>query len=153
MCFHIFFCVSKPIHSFSQWFAFSREEKARISQIVWRCTANIFEVIFTILNCVRISTVILLYSLHLIAAFKYSWIIVKLITVFYCNFYIELDKAINVKRTTRLQWKVDTIKNCKYLQCSSSHGRSQSDGFKCPLPCLLDNLFFLTFFLQISKSQ
>ena len=26
--------------------------------------------------------------------------------------------AINVKRTARLQWKVDTIKNCTYLQCS-----------------------------------
>ena len=25
--------------------------------------------------------------------------------------------ATNVKRTARLQWKVDTIKNCKYLQC------------------------------------
>ena len=25
--------------------------------------------------------------------------------------------AINVKRTARLKWKVDTIKNCKYLQC------------------------------------
>ena len=24
----------------------------------------------------------------------------------------------NVNRTARLQWKVDTIKNCKYLQCS-----------------------------------
>ena len=23
----------------------------------------------------------------------------------------------NVNRTARLQWKVDTIKNCKYLQC------------------------------------
>ena len=26
----------------------------------------------------------------------------------------------NVNRTARLQWKVDTIKNCKYLQCSAS---------------------------------
>ena len=24
----------------------------------------------------------------------------------------------NVNRTARLQWKVDTIKNCIYLQCS-----------------------------------
>ena len=31
-------------------------------------TANIFEVIFTVLNCVPLSTVILLYGLHLIAA-------------------------------------------------------------------------------------
>ena len=31
-------------------------------------TANIFEVIFTVFNCVRISTVISLYSLHFIAA-------------------------------------------------------------------------------------
>ena len=23
----------------------------------------------------------------------------------------------SVNRTARLQWKVDTIKNCKYLQC------------------------------------
>ena len=31
-------------------------------------TANIFEVIFTVFNCVPISTVILLYGLHFIAA-------------------------------------------------------------------------------------
>ena len=31
-------------------------------------TANIFDVIFTVLNCVRLSTVISLYRLHLIAA-------------------------------------------------------------------------------------
>ena len=31
-------------------------------------TANIFEVIFTVFNCVRISTVISLYGLHFIAA-------------------------------------------------------------------------------------
>ena len=31
-------------------------------------TANIFEVIFTVFNCVRISTVIMLYGLHFIAA-------------------------------------------------------------------------------------
>ena len=28
--------------------------------------------------------------------------------------------AQNVNRTARLQWKVDTIKNCIYLQCSIS---------------------------------
>ena len=32
------------------------------------CTANIFEVIFTVFSCVRLSTVISLYGLHLIAA-------------------------------------------------------------------------------------
>ena len=31
-------------------------------------TANIFEVIFTVFNCVRISTVISLYGLHFTAA-------------------------------------------------------------------------------------
>ena len=31
-------------------------------------TANIFDVIFTVFSCVPISTVILLYDLHLIAA-------------------------------------------------------------------------------------
>ena len=31
-------------------------------------TANIFDVIFTVLKCVRLSTVISLYGLHLIAA-------------------------------------------------------------------------------------
>ena len=31
-------------------------------------TANIFDVIFTVFNCVPISTVILLYGLHLFAA-------------------------------------------------------------------------------------
>ena len=31
-------------------------------------TANIFDVIFTVFNCVRLSTVISLYGLHLIAA-------------------------------------------------------------------------------------
>ena len=31
-------------------------------------TANIFEVIFTVFNCVPISTVVSLYGLHLIAA-------------------------------------------------------------------------------------
>jgi hypothetical protein len=31
-------------------------------------TANMFEVIFTVFNCVPISTVVLLYGLHLIAA-------------------------------------------------------------------------------------
>ena len=33
-----------------------------------RCTANIFKVIFTVFNCVRLSTVVSLYGLHLIAA-------------------------------------------------------------------------------------
>ena len=33
-----------------------------------KCTANIFDVIFTVFNCVPISTVILLYGLHFIAA-------------------------------------------------------------------------------------
>ena len=33
-----------------------------------RYTANIFDVIFTVFNCVPISTVISLYGLHLIAA-------------------------------------------------------------------------------------
>ena len=32
------------------------------------CTTNIFKVIFTVFNCVRLSTVVLLYGLHLIAA-------------------------------------------------------------------------------------
>ena len=32
------------------------------------CTANIFKVIFTVFNCVRLSTVVSLYGLHLIAA-------------------------------------------------------------------------------------
>ena len=32
------------------------------------CTANIFEVIFTVFDCVPISTVISLYGLHFIAA-------------------------------------------------------------------------------------
>ena len=32
------------------------------------CTANIFNVIFTVFKCVPISTVISLYGLHLIAA-------------------------------------------------------------------------------------
>ena len=31
-------------------------------------TANIFDVIFTVFNCVQLSTVISLYGLHLIAA-------------------------------------------------------------------------------------
>ena len=35
---------------------------------VFKCTANIFEVIFTVFNCVPISTVVSLYGLHLIAA-------------------------------------------------------------------------------------
>ena len=26
--------------------------------------------------------------------------------------------ALNVNRTTKLQWKLDTIKNCTYLQCT-----------------------------------
>ena len=30
----------------------------------------------------------------------------------------------NVNRTARLQWKVDTIKNCICLQCSESENRS-----------------------------
>ena len=32
------------------------------------CTANIFNVIFTVFKCVRLSTVVSLYGLHLIAA-------------------------------------------------------------------------------------
>ena len=28
--------------------------------------------------------------------------------------------VLNVNRTTKLQWKLDTIKNCKYLQCGAS---------------------------------
>ena len=57
---------------------------------------------------------------------KYSWIIVKLITVFYCNFYIGLNKAINVKRRARLQWKVDIIKNCTYLQCTAKRWMTEA---------------------------
>ena len=57
-----------------------------------------------------------LSGLHLIAALNNCKTNLQF---FYCNFYIGLDKAINVKRTARLQWKVDTVKNCKYLQCMS----------------------------------
>ena len=38
-----------------------------------------------------------------------------------------MDKAINVKRTTRLQWKVDTIKNCTYLQCTEEIAETYKD--------------------------
>ena len=34
----------------------------------------------------------------------------------------------NVNRTARLQWKVDTIKNCKYLQCRSYIGKQWYAG-------------------------
>ena len=49
---------------------------------------------------------------------KYSRIIVNWFTVFYWNFCIVLYTARDVNRTVRLQWKVDTIKNCIYLQCT-----------------------------------
>ena len=42
---------------------FSRKDLDHIAY-----TANIFDVIFTVFNCVRLSTVISLYGLHLIAA-------------------------------------------------------------------------------------
>ena len=45
-------------------------------------TANIFNVNFTVFKCVRLSTVISVYGLHSIAAFKYSGIIVMLIYSF-----------------------------------------------------------------------
>ena len=32
-------------------------------------------------------------------------------------FLLYLEQQLNVNRTVRLQWKVDTIKNCIYLQC------------------------------------
>ena len=38
---------------------------------------------------------------------------------FYCNFYIGLYMAKNINRTAKMQWKVDTIKKCIYLQCRS----------------------------------
>ena len=31
---------------------------------------------------------------------------------------LYLEQQLNVNRTVRMQWKVDTIKNCTYLQCS-----------------------------------
>ena len=54
--------------------------------------------IFTVCECVPISTVISLYGLHLIdAQSTVSRIIAKLIHSFYCNFYIGLYKAIRCK--------------------------------------------------------
>ena len=35
----------------------------------------------------------------------------------------------NVNRTARLQWKVDTIKNCIYLQCTSIKEGLNEKGF------------------------
>ena len=34
--------------------------------------------------------------------------------------------VLNLNRTTKLQWKLDTIKNCKYLQCTWCIGLKQS---------------------------
>ena len=34
----------------------------------------------------------------------------------------------NVNRTARLQWKVDTIKNCIYLQCVANKALSKQEG-------------------------
>ena len=70
------------------------------------CTANIFNVIFTIFTGVPLSTVIPLYYLHLIAAPSIQLNNCKAdLQFFYCNFYIGLYKAI--KYTVRLQWKVE----------------------------------------------
>ena len=44
-------------------------KKLEISELS-ECTANIFNVIFTVFKCVLISTVILLYGLHLIALYS-----------------------------------------------------------------------------------
>ena len=63
-----------------------------------------------------------LYSLHLIAASNKADL-----QFFYCNFYIGLYMAKNVNRTARMQWKVDTIKNCIYLQCGLIHPWSLSE--------------------------
>ena len=55
------------------------------------CTANIFNVIFTVFKCVPISNIISLYGLHLIAAI--SGIIVKLIYSFF-TVTSTLDKSL-----------------------------------------------------------
>ena len=44
------------------------QETSKISSEWLLLTANILEVIFTVFNCVPISTVVTLYGLHLIAA-------------------------------------------------------------------------------------
>ena len=46
----------------------NRPSWANISIPSVQYTANIFKVIFTVFNCVRLSTVVSLYGLHLIAA-------------------------------------------------------------------------------------
>ena len=51
-------------------------------------TANIFKVIFTVSNCVRLSTVVSLYGLHYCS--KYNKIIVNWFTVFF-NVIFTLD--------------------------------------------------------------
>ena len=45
----------------------------------------------------------------------------------------------NVNRTTKSQWKLDTIKNCKYLQCGQNSARSI--GFVVEKKSLL-NLYY-----------
>ena len=64
--------------------------------ILWPCTANIFNVIFTAFTCVPFSNVIPLYGLHLITApstVKYvktdlQWFTV-ISTLLHCNIYCK----------------------------------------------------------------
>ena len=76
-------------------------KKLEISELS-ECTANIFNVIFTVFKCVPISTVISLYILHLI---------VKLIYYSFFTVTSTLDciRQSNVNRTVRLQRKAGHI--------------------------------------------
>ena len=59
----------------------------------------------------------------------------------------------NVNRTARLQWKVDTIKNCIYLQCSKAIEKCVKNNYFIKMQGLLkfsENLLFDTVDLKIS---
>ena len=78
--FHLLTCdrysySRKFSHFFLVWWAVQAKQKQTtvfISTAI-SCTANIFNVIFTVFKCVPISTVISLYSLHLIDALRVQW--------------------------------------------------------------------------------
>ena len=87
------------------------------AELLVRCTANIFNVIFTVFKCVPLSTVISLYGLHLIAAPLHLNNCKADLQFFYCNFYIGLYMAIKCKPYSEITVESGTQLNTVYI-CS-----------------------------------
>ena len=69
-------------------------------------TANIFKVIFTVFNCVRLSTAISLYGLHFLPYTVQCRNYIKKTVNQFTIILLYLEQQLNVIHTAKLQWKV-----------------------------------------------